>query len=214
MIKLFTFAPDRLNLNGDQGNLLILSRRLEWAGVSHEIQELRSLQDLRAASSFIEKPGNLGFLLLGHGSIAAMRSLASQMTELEACLEIFAKAKAPVLVVGSCFEALRSKTNREARQSHFLECEVQTPIFKDIPEPDGVSEIRLFGYVNSQADLPTTAVEGSVVFTLLHGPVLAKSPELSAVILRYFGISEREDDRVKRLQFLVDKAKETALSLD
>ena len=213
MIKLFTFAPGHLDLNGDQGNLLILSKRLEWAGVSHAVVELNTIADLRDAQQFISSSGNLGFLLIGHGSMAAMKELEPSLPGLAESLKVFEQSGAPALVLGSFYEALRATSSRQSRRSEFVEITIPAPTFGPAKHPGGF-EVELFGYLNSKADLEVAKAEGAVVFTLLHGPVLLKSPQLLGVLLDYFQVQEPSDERIARINGLVAMAKAAALSLD
>jgi CobQ-like glutamine amidotransferase family enzyme len=56
--------------------------------------------------------------------------------------------------------------------------------------------------------------DGSIVYTLLHGPVLAKSPELLTEILKYLGVESEEGERFERLRGIRQLAIDTARSLD
>lgn len=210
MISLYSYAPGRLNLNGDQGNLLILQRHLEWAGFAYETFELNDQSALKKASKAAAK-NEKAFLLVGHGSMAAMRSLAEDREELTACIDSFKKAKCPVLVVGSSFEALKRHGQLPERVSHFQEAHANAPAFGSRSTGGSVSA---FGYINTQSDLPAILTDGSIVYTMLHGPVLAKSQQLLNAILKYLGIESEEGERFERLSAIRKLAIDTAKSLD
>ena len=202
MIRLFTYAPDRLNLNGDQGNVLVLQKNLEWAGVRADVVALNSEKDLRQAENYISRSENRGFLLVGHGSYAAMKTLASQVEALRACMAAFNHASAPVLVVGSSFEALVPHTKLQQRVSRFQEVNLVAPTLAG-QESSETTTVNLFGYLNSHANLPAAQVEGSSIFTLLHGPVLTKSIELQKHLLKYLGAESQTSNHSSRIASLV-----------
>ena len=210
MINLYTYAPDRLNLNGDQGNLLIIQRHLEWAGLAFETVELSDRSALKKAAKAAAR-STKAFLLVGHGSMAAMRSLAEDREELAACIDAFKTAGCPVLVVGSSFEALTRHGQLAERVSRFQEATVDAPSFGSISTN---SSMDAFGYINTQSDLPAILTNGSIVYTLLHGPVLAKSPDLLTEILKYLGVESEEGERFERLRGIRQLAIDTARSLD
>ena len=68
MITFYTLFPDRLNLNGDQANIFVLQQRLAWQGIESELVAIESLAVLQGQ----DLTGK--FLLIGHGSNAAMRT--------------------------------------------------------------------------------------------------------------------------------------------
>ena len=74
-IRLATLFPSDLDLNGDQANLLVLLKRLEYRGVKAEIVELND-------------PSNLDFdlVFLGHGSMAAWAEIDKKHPDLAANL--------------------------------------------------------------------------------------------------------------------------------
>jgi CobQ-like glutamine amidotransferase family enzyme len=158
-IVLGTVAANKLNLNGDQGNLLALKRFLEAAGKSVRVVSISNTDEALACH----------FLLLGHGSIAAMESLAAPLAAINwgSVLEA-----TPGLAVGSGTEWLAQNA----------------PGALGIERVDRVSEFRVadlgpipvLGYRNSDTTLPDLAMNGSFITAMLHGPVLAKNPSLVA----------------------------------
>jgi CobQ-like glutamine amidotransferase family enzyme len=157
MIKLGSFFPEALNLNGDQGNLLALKKYLEAAGFQVAVESIG------AANSYDE----IHFALLGHGSMAAMRSLNTAMSAV-AFDQLLSKT--PGLAIGSGFEYLaglgltKSTIEPGERDSEFAVGEL--------------GSIAAIGYRNTDSGLPNLELNGNWICSMLHGPLLAKNPVL------------------------------------
>ena len=156
-VVLGTMFGSRLNLNGDQGNLLALRRYLQAAGFSVEIRSANGSQVALGCD----------FLLVGHGSAAAMQSIEAALSEFEWNQ---VSSEVPGLIVGSAYEWLaeRGKVNEtiasEDRDSQF--------------EIGSLGPLKVLGYRNTTSGLPNLALNGRFICTMLHGPVLAKNPQL------------------------------------
>jgi CobQ-like glutamine amidotransferase family enzyme len=181
MIEFFSFAPSKLNLNGDQANLLVLRKRLEWLGQESTLTVLDSLGDLQSFGSRFAKDPEGKFLLLGHGSRAAMESFASDDDEIRRVVLDMAESGLVGLAIGSGYELLSQDFKRVQRVSDYA----------DVPEADGLP--RLHGYVNSDTDLaPVARLGENFLGTLVHGPVLARTPELADFFIGLLGVEVRE----------------------
>ena len=158
-IVLGTIAANKLNLNGDQGNLLALKRFIEAAGLGVRVVPVANTEEALSCH----------FVLLGHGSIAAMNSLASSLASINwsAVLD-----SVPGLSVGSGTEWLAQNGpgatgfDRIERVSEFRVA--------------NLGSLQVLGYRNSDTTLPDLAFKGSFICSMLHGPVLAKNPALLA----------------------------------
>ena len=157
VIRLGTFFGTRLNLDGDQGNLLALKRYLEAAGFAVEVQPVASTDQALLSH----------FLLMGHGSQAAMNSLADRLPGFDWNRII---QEVPGLAVGSGAEWLTQHLgglgtfSRLERVSEFRVAEL--------------GDLKVLGYRNSDTDLPDLRLEQQFILSMLHGPVLAKNPRL------------------------------------
>lgn len=157
MINIGSFFPEALNLNGDQGNVLVLKKYLEAAGF-----EVR-VESIGAANGYQD----IHFAFLGHGSMAAMRSLSTAMSAVsfEQLLP-----NIPGMAIGSGFEYLaeigltKSLIHRGQRDSEFAVGELGT--------------ITALGYRNTDSGLPNLELNGNWICSMLHGPLLAKNPVL------------------------------------
>jgi len=186
-IVLGTLFPEDLNLNGDQANLEILKKRLAWSGVNCEIRKV-------APGTY----GKVDLLFLGHGSIAAWKSIETHHPEIFKDLAkyvrdggaLFAVSSGATKVLGELGEAV----NRVNHRSEF------------------VSANGIVGYLNTDADIePITRVKKSV-FTLLHGPVLAKNPDFADELCIELGwINQRPSgEAVSKVDELAAVSRKTA----
>ncbi len=197
MIRLGVLFPEHLNLNGDYGNLEVISRQLEWRGMASEIVEVRSQAELTSG---------LDFILIGHGSNAAWASVDDEFRGLLVTFKALMTAGLPGMSVstgfeqmvrGSVFEGLTLTTVSE-RSSKF------------VVEQDDEGEV--LGYLNTDVDLPIIHREYNFIGTMLHGPILAKNPALlEEVLLKISTHAARElaviqaSEKADLLADLVDK---------
>ncbi len=168
MSEIIRLFPSRLNLNGDQANALVLQRRAAWAGVSIEVLDYEDISTLRPLITRLQQAKAPAVVLLGHGSLAAMASIAHLKDEVEELLAVCKGMAQSVIVVGSSAEWLLEHTSGE-RVSEFW--------VGSVNYEDRVSNV--FGYLNSEAIFDPIYVDGSLLYTLLHGPLLAKSEDLA-----------------------------------
>lgn len=158
MIRVFSFQPEYFNNNGDQGNLEVLRALLRRQGSDYK---------------FTAKFQDADFVLFGDASIAAMEHFESELRDLQEQLVARHEAGAPTLLVGSSYEffapLLGLSGNPMARRSEF------------------VNSNGVFGYRNSEKDLPVFHRNGMFWATQLFGPILAKNPTLTAELLGAFG---------------------------
>jgi len=159
-LKFAALYPDHLNLNGDHANLLVLQKRLEWRGVNSEIVS-------------VQRPTNLtefDLVLLGHGSDSAWAEVLKIDSKLLNNIVELVSSGCNVLSVASGYQRLYELMNQKAAL-----------------QIERVSEFKSFegvvGYVNTEFDLPEISRVVNSVFTLFHGPVLAKNPQLADEII-------------------------------
>ena len=155
-IRLAALYPNHLNLNGDLANLLVLQKRLEWYGLEADVV-------------YVEKPTDLtkfDVVLLGHGSRDAWSQLEDIDPELIPSVALLVSAGKKVMAVSSGYELLIEAIDGLV-----------------VKHSERVSEFRsheeIVGYVNSEAELEPIRWINDSLFTLLHGPVFAKNPDLA-----------------------------------
>ena len=175
MITLLQLFPDHLDLNGDAGNLKVLQRRLEWAGIEVKTVSLQPGQD------FDEHPD---VVFVGHGSTAAWKQVYTSLARLAPKLSEWMEAGTIVFAISSGFAALHgllpglvTSIDRTERASKFIS--------------EDFGDQTLVGYLNSDLALPNLLVDSNLIGSMLHGPLLAKNSWLSDFIFEKLGISAR-----------------------
>lgn len=163
MIRLGVLFPDHLNLNGDLGNMEVISKQLDWRGIAHEVIRVETEQQLAS---------DLSFLLIGHGSNAAWEAIREPVGSLSGSLRSLIEAGLPGLCVSTGFEELV----RLSVLTNFTLKSMPERVSKFVVHADESGDI--LGYLNTDVDLPNLHRQGQFVCTMLHGPVLAKNPKL------------------------------------
>jgi CobQ-like glutamine amidotransferase family enzyme len=166
MIKLATFMPEYFNNNGDQGNIEVLAKQLEWRGVQHSV----------TSTDFADSD----FLLVGDGSRAVMREFESELASITDLLQERLSTGRPTLLVGSSHEFFCSRL----------------PGLPDLKTLSRISEFRevtfgsqtAFGYRNTDKDIDLFT-EKAFISTTLFGPLLAKNQNLLDLVLSAMGVS-------------------------
>ena len=169
-IRLGAFHHESLDLNGDLGNLLVLSVRLNSFGHDCEVVELNGANFER------ELAKGLDLVFLGHGSKAAWDAISNRDAHFESAVLAAIDHKVEFLAVATGFEklvelgAVKMPVQEIERRSEFAKYDW--------------NGMELVGYVNSDKDLPTFFADGSIFATLLHGPLLAKNAALADLIIK------------------------------
>jgi len=164
ILKFAALYPKHLDLNGDHGNLLVLQKRLQWRGVQADIIPVVKPQSLDV----------LDFVLLGHGTKDAWAEVLRLDPGLLMNLAKLTRDGKPVMAVSSGYEFLIEEL--ESTQAKHAE---HVSEFRNIDE--------IVGYVNTSVLLPEMRTIGQTTFTLFHGPVLAKNPDLADKIISAAG---------------------------
>ena len=186
-IRLATLFPSDLDLNGDQANLLVLLKRLEYRGVKAEIVELND-------------PSNLDFdlVFLGHGSMAAWAEIDKKHPDLVANVLSAQANGAFVFAVNSGYLKLAAdfgiQRSTGTHRSEFVEVDGKV------------------GYLNSNAEVDLLSYSGTALLTMLHGPVLVKNPELADKIIQDRGWADISiwNEKLERISNLARASREIA----
>ncbi len=166
MIKLSTFMPTYFNNNGDQGNIEVLAKQLEWRGVQYSVTTTE-LQDS-------------DFLLVGDGSRAVIREFGSELAAITERLAERLRTGKATLLVGSAHEFFFSRLpglpelQRAPRVSEHREVSSE--------------DLRVFGYRNNEIDIDFF-IEQAFISTSLFGPILAKNENLLNIVLNSMGVT-------------------------
>lgn len=192
-IRIGTLFPEDLNLNGDQANLLVLKKRLANYGKTSQIVEIDGPADL----------GQFSFVFLGHGPKAAWSSIKAAYPNLFADLKSAMEHGSFVFAVGSGYINLVQELSLELPQPEEATGEHRSE-FVDV---NGI-----VGYLNSDSNLSPLVFQEDLLLTLLHGPVLAKNPDLADKIILRMGWADpvNKTAGLKRLDELSGLSRKTA----
>lgn len=186
-IILGTIFPTDLNLNGDQANLLVLQKRLQFRSVPAEVVDI-SANPTQAAD----------LIFIGHGSQAAWDYISIARPQVLSMVADHHKSGGSIMAVSSgaikILELLGTKFTEGAHRSEFV-------------EHDGI-----VGYINSPIKDFVFEEIGNSWFTMLHGPLLAKNPLLADRICTRFGWHESavESPEIDRLDELAAASRRIA----
>ena len=161
MINLIALFPKHLDLNGDQANLKVAKKRLEWLGYEVRITSIDKGQSI---------PSDADFVFLGHGSMAAWADLENEIEKIAPQLEAF-------IARGTAFMAVASGYERAIALGLFegsLEPTERVSKF-EVADLDGK---EVLGYLNAASKAPYIQRQGLRLGTQFHGPVFSKNPKL------------------------------------
>jgi CobQ-like glutamine amidotransferase family enzyme/UDP-N-acetylmuramyl tripeptide synthase len=201
--------PDLLNLYGDKGNVAILERRLAWRGIPVEIRRIRMGESLDLSGvdlAFLGGGPDREQAIASRQIAGCELALKGFMAEKGACLAICGGfqmlgrswalngAQEPGLGIGS-FETRRSGFARQRLVGNIAlrvpgidrpvigyENHAGRTYLSPGQTPFG-KVISRTGHGNNDKDAVDGYVCGSLVATYLHGPLLAKNPEVADRLL-------------------------------
>lgn len=163
MIRLGALFPNHLNLNGDLGNVSVIQKQLAWRGIESEIVPIQSLAQLGQS---------LDFLFIGHGSIAAWADIEAEFGAMLPEIEKLINSGLAGMAVSTGFERLVGGNLFPGLR--FDQLSERVSKFELLV--DGENEV--LGYRNTDVSLPLIERHKSFIGCMLHGPVLAKNPQL------------------------------------
>jgi hypothetical protein len=160
--RIATFFPEHLDLNGDQANLLVASKRLEWLGFEVEIASIDKATKL---------PLYADLIFVGHGSLAAWADIQDFMTNAITWISQSVQE-------GSAFMAVASGHEWAIRSGLLAGDAMPTERISkfEIAEVEGR---EVLGYLNSSTSAPVIQKTDLLLGTQLHGPILAKNPKFA-----------------------------------
>lgn len=190
-LHLVSLFPEHLNLNGDQANILIMRKRLEWAGHEVEVSSVGFGDDI---------PGTTDFLLLGHGSMAAWNEIANEIERLGPQLQSAIQSDVAFLAVASGYE--------HAIELGFFEGSLQATERTSKFELVEFEGLEILGYLNAASEAPVFQKKSRSIGTQLHGPVFAKNPKLVDAYLAEITNGEYatnvESEKIQELETIID----------
>jgi CobQ-like glutamine amidotransferase family enzyme len=193
--------PDLLGTYGDRGNATVLARRLEWRGIPSRVVEVLGGDTV---------PADCDLYVLGGGEDMAQRQALAQLrpgglVDAVARGAVLLAVCAGYQLIGVSYEIEEGKTQdglglldavtrrgRGPRQVGELTvaCGIDgVGTLRGYENHAGLTELRTGDPLGRRIDAdghdlgPEGAVVGNVVGTYLHGPVLARNPELADWLL-------------------------------
>jgi len=218
-LNILWLYPDLLNLHGDRGNAMALTRVCDQAGVAARVTRVDRLNDA------VPLP-DADLILVGSGELAVMPSIVAALTPVRAALEQMVDDGAPMLVTGTSAAILARQTIRTDGTTFaglgLLAMDVverakiygDDLIVQDSQEYCGF-QIRMTNLNLDDSQAPFARVvyglgndqnhndvegarRGNLIATGLLGPVLVKNPwlawQLIGVALRCKGIEAASPD--------------------
>ena len=211
MSVILQLFPDRMDVNGDAQNALVLAQRARWAGFDAEVMAVSSGDRVPA-----EQPAAV---VIGSSVDSELVGLLADLADFAVPLTDWVEAGMPLLAVGTGFELLSDGIQMGDElieglgvlpgRARPLPARAAEDLVVDTREGRLVgfeNHARGFLVLEDAAALGTVvrgtgndsrsegARRGSAIGTHLHGPVLAKNPALADTMLAAaFGESYRAD---------------------
>jgi CobQ-like glutamine amidotransferase family enzyme len=160
-VRLVSLFPEHLNLNGDQANLLVARKRLEWFGYESEIVSVGIGEDIPAGAHLI---------FLGHGSLAAWNFLSAELERLVPQIKTGISQGVGFMAIASGYE----KAIRFGFFAGDLSARKRVSKFEVV----NLENLEVLGYMNATTKAPVIQKEKLLLGSQLHGPLFAKNPEL------------------------------------
>jgi len=202
-LTLVHLYPREMNIYGDTGNVLVLSKRLAWRGLDAEVVRVQVGDPLPAGADIV---------LGGGGQDAAQGEIGRDFVGRAAELRAMADDGVVMLTICGSYQllghAFRTKDGQVIEGAGVLDVtttgsdrrlignnSIDTPWGRLVgfENHSGLTELGAGvqplgstepGRGNNGSDRTEGAVRGNVFGTYLHGPVLAKSPQFADELLR------------------------------
>jgi CobQ-like glutamine amidotransferase family enzyme len=203
-LRIAVLYPEVLGTYGDRGNALVLERRMAWRGEAVEVVDV-------AVGSTV--PTTCDLYLIGGGEDAAQSAALQDLSRTGALADIVSRGVpvlavcAGLQMLGQTFEVsggrvvpglglLDVTTTRLATRA-VGEVVARVDGLPGIPEltgfenhgggttlgPDAAPLAQVLSGTGNGAGGTEGALQGSIVATYLHGPVLARNPALADLLL-------------------------------
>lgn len=196
--------PDLLNLYGDRGNILCMSKRLNWRGIDSEVIEYHLEDEIDFSK--------LDIILLGGGSDREQQIVCHRLQKIKEEFKAYVERGGVVLAVcggyqllGNYYQIGEEKiqglgiidmyTQQEKKRligNIVIDCELFDLPLVGFENHGGRTYLGnnkplgkvLYGKGNNDHDQVEGVLYKNVIGTYLHGPLLPKNPHLSDYILQ------------------------------
>lgn len=203
-LRIGVLAPEVLGTYGDSGNAVVLQKRAQWRGLNAQIVTI-PLGD--------EIPEELDIYSLGGGEDTAQALAAQQLRKHSGLVRAFARGAPILAICASLQILGRAYTDAVGNLVDglgLLDLEtvpggsraigelVTRPLLPELTEPltgfenhggrtrlgrEALPLGSVLSGVGNGFDEVDGAVQGSVIATYMHGPVLARNPQLADLLL-------------------------------
>ncbi len=204
-VKIVHLYAEELNVYGDDGNVLILQKRLQWRNIPVEVIEVGAGQDL---------PGDINLIVAGGGQDSSQTQVQLDLQKKKTQLLKLAQQNVPMLLVCGSYQLFGQYflTNDQRKIDGIGLLDIYTVAGSQRMVGNITVETeqfnRLYGFENHSGETfitdPTTkpigkvlsgfgnnyqqALEGArkynIIGTYLHGPALSKNPSLADWLLQ------------------------------
>jgi lipid II isoglutaminyl synthase (glutamine-hydrolysing) len=207
VLRVAVVYPDLLGTYGDGGNGLILARRAEWRGRPVELLQAVSDRPLPEADVYCLGGGEDGPQVRAARTLIEDGTLARRVADGAVVLAVCAGFQ----VVGRTFPGADGSSHEGLGllEMDTVKGEGARAVGEVLVEPTGVEDLPMLtgfenhggrttlaegaaplgrvtvGVGNGGGDHSEGAVNGRIVGTYLHGPVLARNPALADTLLRW-----------------------------
>ena len=205
VLRIVHLYPEELGVSGDRGNVTTLVVRARRAGIESSVVEYRAGDDVPTVADVV---------VVGHGPLSGVRSVAADARRLAPALESFAASGVPVVAVGGGLELLSRRVvtveGEPVEGVGFFDAAVRRGAprrtnYLQITTTYQCDELTLLGFEDHAAHLELGAgvealgtvvhgggngdgregvVRGVSFGTQLKGPVLPLNPVLADRVLR------------------------------
>ncbi|PRY69160.1 hypothetical protein B0I08_103368 [Glaciihabitans tibetensis] len=205
-ITILDMYPTHLNVNGDGGNVLALTRRLQWAGIASRVERAEV-----GATWWDVEPD---ILHIGGGTIAAQKAVLADLTGARTRLHAWAADGVSILGVAGGFHLLLDEVlfpgesnsvagvgllggrslPAEERISEYMVARAGSDLVHGYQNSGQLVDLAadstpwarvLAGVGNGAPEGTEGAVRGTVLGTSLNGPLLPRNPLVADAILAH-----------------------------
>jgi len=201
-LNLYHFFPDKLNLYGDRGNIIILKKRCEWRGIQLNVHEVKKEEDLHLS--------NADLLFIGGGSNREQSLCTDELFKIKDEFKSAVDDGVAALTIcggyqflGDYYETAEGEklrglgilnfyskaTSNDPKDRLIGDLRVQSERFGRIVgyenhsgetfhTYDTIGEV-IGGYGNNRTDRKEGLVYNHLIGTYLHGPILSKNPRIA-----------------------------------
>lgn len=230
-INIVHLYPKEMNIYGDNGNLLVLSRRLAWRRIAYKIH-LIGVDD--------KLPSDTNLIIGGGGQDKGQQAISVDLKKKSKTLKAMANDGVPMLMVCGTYQMFGHyfvtqggehlpgigllDIHTVADKKRLIGNVVSQTVWGKMvgyENHSGLSylanQVRPFGLTkkgqgNNGVDKTEGAIKNNVFGTYLHGPVLAKSPRFADYLLELAGQSARQTIKLDALDDSLEKlAKQAAM---